>query len=88
MGFVKQWGSGFKNLVIQCARIGGVEISNKKRTETSLQYVHGVGQTTVQKILLNVGLVNKITSEVSEPEPAKIHKELVGYMIEGEVVCC
>ena len=88
IGFVKQWGSGFKSLVIQCARIGGVEIPNKKRIETSLQYVHGVGQTTARKILLNVGLENKITSEVSEPELAKIREELAGYMIEGELVCC
>ena len=88
MGFVKQWASGFQNLVIQCARIGGVEISNKKSTETSLQYVHGMGQTTAQQILLNVGLENKITSKVLEPKPAKIHKELVGYIIEGEPVCC
>ena len=38
--------------------------------------------------LVECGIGNKITSEVSEPEPAKIHKELVGYMIEGEPVCC
>jgi len=80
-----KWGSGFKSLVIQCARIGGVEIPNKKRIETSLQYVHGVGQTTARQILLKVGLENKITSEVSEPELAKIREELAGYMIEGEL---
>ena len=88
IGFVKQWHSGFKSLVIQCARIRGVEIPNKKHIETSMQYVHGVGQTTAQQILLNVGLENKITSEISEPELAKIHEELVGYMIERELVCC
>jgi small subunit ribosomal protein S13 len=65
-----------------------VEIPNKKRIETSLQYVHGVGQTTARQILLKVGLENKITSEVSEPELAKIREELAGYMIEGELVCC
>ena len=88
MGFVMQWGSRFKRLVIQCARIGGVEIPNKKRIETSLQYVHGVGQTTARQILLNVGLENKITSELLEPELVKIRKELAKYMIEGELVCC
>jgi small subunit ribosomal protein S13 len=64
-----------------------VEIPNKKRIETSLQYVHGMGQTTTGQILLNVGLENKITFEVLELELAKICEELVGYMIEGELVC-
>ena len=48
-----------------------------------MQYVRGVRQ-----ILLNVKLKNKITSEVSEPELAKICEELVGYMIKWEQVCC
>ena len=60
----------------------GVEIPNKKHIETSMQYVRGVGQTTAQQILLNMGLENKITSKISEPKLAKIHEELVGYMIE------
>ena len=50
---------------------GGVEILDKKHIETSMQYVHGVGQ-----ILLNVGLENKITSKVSELELANIYEEL------------
>ena len=88
IGFVKQRGSRFKSLVIQCARIGGVEIPNKKRIETSLQYVHGEEQTIARQILLNVRLENKITREVLEPKLAKIHEELAGYMIEKELVCC
>ena len=58
-----------------------------KRIETSIEYVRGVGQTTVQQILLNVGLENKISSKVLELELAKICEEL-GYMIDGELVCC
>ena len=52
-----------------------------------MQYVRGVGQTTVQQILLNVGLENKISSKVLELELAKICEEL-GYTIDGELVCC
>ena len=58
----------------------------KKRIETALQYIHGVGQTTARQILLSVGLENKITAELSESELTKIRDELSNYMIEGELV--
>lgn len=58
----------------------------KKRIETALQYIHGVGQTTATQILLSVGLENKITAELSESELTKIRDELSNYMIEGELV--
>ena len=57
-----------------------MEIPNNKHIETSMQYVHGVGQITAQQILLNVGLENKITSKISELELAR-------YMIEIKLVC-
>jgi small subunit ribosomal protein S13 len=58
-----------------------VELPKKKRIETALQYIHGVGQ-----ILLSVGLENKITAELSEAELTQIRDELSNYMIEGELV--
>lgn len=38
-------------LRIWAARIGGVEIPNKKMIEFSLQYVYGIGHTTAKAIL-------------------------------------
>jgi len=82
----EQWRTGFQGLNIRCARVGGVELPKKKRIETALQYIHGVGQTTARQILLSVGLENKITAELSESELTKIRDELSNYMIEGELV--
>lgn len=63
-----------------------MELPKKKRIETALQYIHGVGQTTARKILLSVGLENKTTAEISEPELTAIREELAKYRIEGELV--
>lgn len=82
----EQWNPGFQGLNIRCARVGGVELPKKKRIETALQYIHGVGQTTARQILFSVGLENKITAELSEAELTKIRDELSNYMIEGELV--
>lgn len=72
----EQWSTGFQGLNIRCARVAGVELPKKKRIETALQYIHGVGQTTARKVLLSVGLENKITSELSEEELTRIRDEL------------
>ena len=46
-------------------RIAGVDIPNEKRLEVALTYIFGVGRTTSQKILAEVGLSNKRTKELS-----------------------
>lgn len=73
-------------LQIRCARVGGVEIPNAKRVETSLTYIHGVGGTTARQILLDVGIENKITKELSEEELTTIRDEVSKYMVEGDLV--
>lgn len=85
VSFPVKWRTGFQGLNIRCARVAGVELPKKKRIETALQYIHGVGQTTARKVLLSVGLENKITSELSEEELTQIRDELKNYMIEGEL---
>ncbi|KAG0583328.1 hypothetical protein KC19_3G127600 [Ceratodon purpureus] len=89
VGFPVKWGTGFHQagLNIRCARVAGVELPNKKRIETALQYIHGVGQTSARQVLLNVGLENKITAELSESELTKIRDELSSsnYRIEGKL---
>ncbi|NP_001365543.1 30S ribosomal protein S13, chloroplastic-like [Physcomitrium patens] len=72
-------------LQIRCARVGGVEIPNNKRVEVALTYIHGVGNTTSKQILLDVGLENKITKELSEEELTSLRDEVSKYMIEGDL---
>ncbi|EFJ37502.1 hypothetical protein SELMODRAFT_140847 [Selaginella moellendorffii] len=74
-----------KGLSIRCARVGGVEIPNNKRIESSLQYIHGVGQTTARQILLDCAMDNKRTKDLSDAELTKIRDELGKYMIEGDL---
>ena len=38
-------------LNVQAARIANIEIPNKKRIETSLTYIYGIGSTTAKVIL-------------------------------------
>ncbi|XP_024532256.1 uncharacterized protein LOC112346804 isoform X2 [Selaginella moellendorffii] len=72
-------------LTIRNARVANVEIPNNKRIETSLQYIHGIGQTTARQVLLDAGILNKKTQELSEKELSKIRDEVGKYMIEGDL---
>jgi small subunit ribosomal protein S13 len=38
-------------LVVRAARVGGVDIPNQKRIETSLTYIYGIGPTTARSIM-------------------------------------
>ena len=38
------------------ARIAGVNLPNQKRLEIGLTYIYGIGQSTAQKILAEVGI--------------------------------
>lgn len=63
-----------------------MEIPNNKRIEYSLQYIHGVGRTTAKQILVDLGVPNKVTKELSEEELSVLRDEVSKYMIEGELV--
>jgi len=69
--------------------VGGVEIPNTKRIETSLQYVHGIGRTKARQILINIGMENKVTKQLSEEELTAIREEITKnpkeYKIEGDL---
>ncbi|KAK6938462.1 LOW QUALITY PROTEIN: Ribosomal protein S13 [Dillenia turbinata] len=78
-------GSGVKGLSIKCARVGGVEIPNNKRVESSLQYIHGIGRTRARQILVDLGMENKITKDLSEDELISLRDEVSKYMIEGDL---
>ncbi|KAK6939818.1 LOW QUALITY PROTEIN: Ribosomal protein S13 [Dillenia turbinata] len=76
---------GVKGLSIKCARVGGVEIPNNKRVEYSLQYIHGIGRTSARQILVDLGMENKITKDLSEDELISLRDEVSKYMIEGDL---
>ncbi|CDP16573.1 unnamed protein product [Coffea canephora] len=73
-------------LSISCARVGGVEIPNSKRVEFSLQYIHGIGRTTAKQILVDLGMDNKFTKDLSEKELTSLREEVTQYMIEGDLL--
>merc|ERR1719382_255646 len=64
------------NNQLRLARIGGVEIPNKKTIESSLQYIYGIGKTTAKKILINTELENKRVFALSEED---------NFIIEGDL---
>uniref|UniRef100_A0A7S3U9T8 30S ribosomal protein S13, chloroplastic n=1 Tax=Picocystis salinarum TaxID=88271 RepID=A0A7S3U9T8_9CHLO len=70
---------------VQCARIAGVEVPNKKRIETSLTYIYGIGLTTSQMILSDTGIENKRTYELEETELKVLREEVEKYMVEGDL---
>ncbi|KAK8941053.1 hypothetical protein KSP39_PZI010754 [Platanthera zijinensis] len=70
---------------IQCVRVGGVEIPNKKRVEYSLQHIHGVGRSRSRLILADLGMENKVTGDLSDEELIRLRDEVSKYMIEGDL---
>eukprot|EP00850_Spirogloea_muscicola_P017591 SM000153S01580 [mRNA] locus=s153:28262:32511:+ [translate_table: standard] len=76
---------GGRGLGVRCARVAGVEIPNAKRIETSLQYIHGIGQTAARQILLDLAMDNKATRELSEEELTRLREEVAKYMTEGDL---
>lgn len=73
-------------LQIRAARVGGVDIPNNKLIEYSLQYIFGVGATTAKKILVDSGVENKRTYELSEEELQKLRDQVDKYTTEGDLV--
>ena len=58
------------------ARIAGVDLPREKRVEIGLTYIYGIGLTTSQKMLAEVG-VNPDTrvKDLSETEISKLREE-------------
>merc|ERR1712217_19384 len=76
----------FKNKnQLRFARIGGVEIPNKKNIESSLQYIYGIGKTTAKIILTNTALENKRVFALSEEELTKLRDEVDNFITEGDL---
>ncbi len=68
-------------------RIAGVDIPGKKRIVVALTYIYGVGRTTSEKILTEVGIDQSIRADnLDENQVAKI-RELIDqkFRVEGDL---
>jgi small subunit ribosomal protein S13 len=69
------------------ARIAGVDLPKQKRVEIGLTYIYGIGRTTSNKILADLGIdPNKKIDALSADEVNEIRKSIDGnYKVEGEL---
>jgi small subunit ribosomal protein S13 len=67
------------------ARIAGVDLPKKKRSEVGLTYIYGIGRTSARNILQKAGVdVNKRVGDLNDDEVAKIRGIITSeYKVEG-----
>ena len=67
------------------ARIAGIDLPKKKRSEIGLTYIFGIGRTTARAILTKAGIdFNKKISDLTDDEVAKIRSVITAeYKVEG-----
>jgi small subunit ribosomal protein S13 len=55
------------------ARIAGVDLPKKKRSEVGLTYIYGIGRTTARNILMKAGIdYDKKIGDLTDDEVSKI----------------
>jgi small subunit ribosomal protein S13 len=68
------------------ARIAGVNLPLNKRTEIGLTYVHGIGRSTANQILKEVGVdPNTYVKDLTEDETVKLREAVEGHEVEGDL---
>src|SRR5690554_1463471 len=68
------------------ARIAGIDIPRDKRVVVSLTYIYGIGRTTSEKILSEVGIDESVrVKDLTEADLNKIRQEVAKYQIEGDL---
>jgi small subunit ribosomal protein S13 len=68
------------------ARIAGVNLPLNKRAEIGLTYVHGIGRSTANKILDEVGVdPNTYVKDLTEEETVKLREAVESYEVEGDL---
>jgi small subunit ribosomal protein S13 len=67
------------------ARIAGVDLPKKKRSEIGLTYIYGIGRASSRSILGKAGVdINKKIGDLSDDEVAKIRGVITSeYKVEG-----
>jgi small subunit ribosomal protein S13 len=68
------------------ARIAGVNLPLNKRAEIGLTYVHGIGRSTANQILAEVGVdPDTYVKDLTEDETVKLREAVEGYEVEGDL---
>jgi small subunit ribosomal protein S13 len=69
------------------ARIAGVNIPTKKRVKIALTYIHGIGQTSANKICAAAGLTDdRRVNDLTEDELNRIREIIDGdFLVEGDL---
>jgi small subunit ribosomal protein S13 len=68
------------------ARIAGVNLPLNKRAEIGLTYVHGIGRSSANKILDEVGVdPNTYVKDLTEDETVKLREAVEAYEVEGDL---
>jgi small subunit ribosomal protein S13 len=68
------------------ARIAGVNIPLNKRAEIGLTYVHGIGRSTANDILEEVGVdPNTYVKDLTEDEELKLRQAVESRQVEGDL---
>ena len=67
------------------ARIAGIDLPKKKRSEIGLTYIYGIGRTTARAILAKASVdLNKKIGDLSDDEVARIRGVITSdYKVEG-----
>jgi small subunit ribosomal protein S13 len=67
------------------ARIAGIDLPKKKRSEVGLTYIYGIGRTTSRAILAKAGIpLDKKVGELNDDEVSKIRGIITSeYKVEG-----
>jgi len=67
------------------ARIAGIDLPKKKRSEVGLTYIYGIGRTSARAILSKAGVdVNKKVGDLNDDEVAKIRGIITAdFKVEG-----
>ena len=68
------------------ARIAGVNIPLNKRVEIGLTYVYGIGRSTSNKVLSNVGVSpDTYVRDLTDDETAKLREAVEDLNVEGDL---
>src|SRR6188768_1511 len=68
------------------ARIAGVNLPLNKRVEIGLTYVHGVGRSTANKILSDVGVdPDTYVKDLTDDEVVKLREAVESREVEGDL---
>jgi small subunit ribosomal protein S13 len=68
------------------ARIAGVNVPTNKRAEIGLTYVHGIGRSTANEILKQVGVdPNTYVKDLTDDEVVKLREAVESREVEGDL---